>query len=68
MGVLIGEGVAVMGVVICVVTGVIVGGIEVGLFVKFLINSSCTAFLLSTNGGAAVTGVMAVSVGALVKR
>lgn len=45
MGVLMGEGVAMMGVV--------------GLWVNVRISSSCTAFLLSTNGDAtAVTGVM----------
>jgi hypothetical protein len=59
MGVLIGEGVAVMGVVMGAVTGEMRGGAEAGLWVNVLINSSCTAFLLSTNGDAtAVTGVM----------
>lgn len=56
-----------MGVVIGVVIGVVTGA--VGLCVNVLINSSCTAFLLSTNGDAtAVTGVMAVRVGVLVNR
>jgi hypothetical protein len=64
MGVLTGEGVAVMGVVMGVVTGVS----RVGLCAKVLIDSSCTAFLLSTNDATAVTGVMAVSVGVLVNR
>jgi hypothetical protein len=63
------ERVAWMGVATGVATGVITGGVLPGLCEKVLINSSCTACLLSTKGDAtAVTGVMAVSVGVLVKR
>lgn len=64
MGVLTGEGVAVMGVVMGVVTGVIRGGAEAALCAKVRISSSCTALLLSMNGEeAALTGVMALTAG-----